>query len=182
MNGRVSAAVVFASLLMAACSHVPKDRSAHDAAPHRDEILNIVDAFFLALATSDAEAIAAMHSPGAVNVIAEPEIGAAIRYRPVTTMIERMRNGAFPKLHERYWDPIILERGGLAVVWTPYSIDIDGVRKHCGVDIFNLSNHGETWKIDSVSFTMEPSACGEITPRAGSVVRPDFSALDEKEN
>lgn len=178
MIGRRPAAIFFASLALAACSHAPKDR---DETPHRAAILSTVDAFFLALATSDADAIAMMHAPGAVNVIAEPEKGVEIRYRPVTVMIDRMKNGAFPKFHERYWDPVVLERGGLAVVWAPYAIDRDGVRQHCGVDIFNLSNHGGTWKIDSLSFTMEPSACGELAPRKGSVVRPDFSALDTKE-
>ncbi len=151
-------------------------------APHRGEILDTVDAFFLALASSDADVIAALHSPGAVNVIAEPEKDASIRYRPVSEMVERMRSGAFPEFRERYWDPTVLERGGLAVVWTPYSIEKDGARLHCGVDIFNLSKHGEIWKIDSLNFTMEPSACGEFNPGEGAISRPDFSALDAKEN
>jgi hypothetical protein len=151
-------------------------------APHRGEILNTVDAFFLALASSDADVIAQLHSTDAVNVLAEPEKGAGVRYRPVSEMIERMRSGAFPKFRERYWDPIVLERGGLAVVWTPYSIDKDGARLHCGVDIFNLSKHGETWKIDSLNFTMEPSACGEINAGESAIIRPDFGALDAKEN
>ncbi|MEK7265165.1 MAG: hypothetical protein AAB227_03600 [Pseudomonadota bacterium] len=141
-----------------------------------------LDAFFVALASSDADAVAALHSPGAVNVIAEPEKGDAIRYRPVTEMIDRMRSGSFPKFQERYWDPIVLERGGLAVVWTSYSIEKGGERLHCGVDIFNLSRHDGVWKIDDLNFTMEPSACDEITPGALSVVRPDFSALEAKEN
>jgi hypothetical protein len=163
-----------APLLLWACASAPRQTAALPIAPHRDEILATVDAFFLALASSDAEAITALHSPGAVNVIAEPEKGASIRYRPVSEMIERMRSGAFPKFRESYWDPVVLERGGLAVVWTPYAIDKDGVRLHCGVDIFNLSKHGKTWKIDSLNFTMEPSACGEINPGEGAIVRPDF--------
>ncbi len=181
MRGAAIAVIMLALAMSAACSHASPERIEVSATPNRDAILATVDAFFLALATSDAEAVAMMHSPDAVNVIAEPEKGADIRYRPVTEMIERMKSGAFPKFHERYWDPIVLERGGLAVVWTPYAIDADGVRKHCGVDIFKLSNHGEEWKIDSLSFTMEPSSCGEIAPRAGSIVRPDFGGLDAKE-
>ena len=171
-----------APLLLWACASAPRQMAAHPEAPHRGEILDTVDAFFLALASSDADAIAALHSPGAVNVIAEPEKGASIRYRPVSEMIGRIKNGAFPKFRERYWDPTVLERGGLAVVWAPYSIDQDGARQHCGVDIFNLSKHGKTWKIDSLSFTIEPSACGEINPGGAAIIRPDFSALDAKEN
>ncbi len=169
-------------LLMPACASAPARTASPADAPYRGEILESVDAFFLALASSDADTIAALHSRGAINVIAEPEKGAAIRYRPVTEMIARMRNGDFPKLRERYWDPIVLERGGLAVVWTPYSIEMDGKRLHCGVDIFNLSKHGDAWKIDGLNFTMEPSACDEIYPRNGAIVRPDFSVIDAKEN
>lgn len=181
MTARGAWMIVLAALSAAACAHAPKSRQRLDDAPHRAEILKTVDAFFLALAASDADAVAAMHSPGAGNVIAEPEKGGSIRYRPVSEMIERMRRGDFPKFRERYFDPVVLERGGLAVVWTPYSIDADGARVHCGVDIFNLSRHGETWLIDSLNFTMEPSACDALFPRKGSIVRPDFSAQDQKE-
>lgn len=182
MMKRALAAVLLAALLPAACAHAPRDSAALDAATQREEILAVVDAFFMALAASDADAIAGMHTPGAVNVIAEPEQGADIRYRPVSEMIDRMRRGDFPKFRERYWDPVVLERGGLAVVWTRYAIEKDGARQHCGVDIFNLSKHANAWKIDSLNFTMEPSACDELAPGAGAIVRPEFSALDAKEN
>lgn len=181
MSGRTPAAILLAALLLPACSHVSRNLAASGEAPHRAEVLETVDKFFSALASSDADTVAALHSPGAVNVIAEPEKTAAIRYRPVAEMIERMRIGDFPKFRERYFDPVVLERGGLAVVWTPYAIERDGAPLHCGVDIFNLSKHGEAWKIDSLSFTMEPSACGEISPGERSIVRPDFSVLDAKE-
>lgn len=169
-------------LWAAACTPAEQSEAPAPLAPHREEILATVDVFFLALASSDADAIAALHSPGAVNVIAEPEKGAAVRYRPVSEMVERMRSGEFPTFRERYWDPIVLERGGLAVVWTSYSIDLGDDRLHCGVDVFNMSKHDGTWKIDGLNFTMEPSACNEITPGARSTVRPDFSTLEVKEN
>lgn len=182
MKRRRDFALGLFAILSAACSHVATRESAIGETPHRKEILAAVDAFFFALATSESDVVEALYSSVAVNVIAEPEKGAAIRYRPGSAMVERMRKGDFPKFRESYWDPIVLERGGLAVVWTPYSIDEGGARVHCGVDIFNLSKHEESWKIDSLNFTVEPSACDEIAPSAASVVRPDFSALDAKEN
>ena len=169
-------------LLLAGCASAGKIGAGIPPAAHREEILAVVDAMLLALATSDADAVERLYSSVAVNVIAEPEKGAAVRYRPAAVMVERMRKGEFPKFHERYWDPIVHERGGLAVVWTPYSLDEGGARVHCGVDIFNLSKHDEGWKVDAFSFTMEPTACDEIKPGAASIVRPDFSALDAKEN
>ena len=182
MKRRDLAALLLVSLLLPACSHAPQRITAIGPAPHQDEILKTVDSFFLALASSNADVIAVLHSPGAFNVIAEPEKGAAVRYRPVSEMIERMRSGEFPKFRERYFDPIVLERGGLAVVWTRYSIDKDGARLHCGVDIFNLSRHDDDWKIDSLGFTMEASACDEIKPGEDAIVRPDFSDIVAKEN
>ena len=182
MKKSMQLACVTAASLIWACSNAPQEIAAIPDAPHRDEILATVDAFFLALGSADADAFEGLHSRGAVNVIAAPESGADIRYRPVTETIEQMRTGDFPVLRERYWDPIVLERAGLAVVWTPYSIDEEGERLHCGVDIFNLSQHGDAWKIDGASFTMEPSACNEIIPGATSQIRPDFSVLDAKEN
>lgn len=169
-------------LSLGACSPEPQETAALPGAPHRAEILASVDAFFIALGSADADAFEALHTANAMNVIAAPESGEGIRYRPVTQTVEHMRAGDFPVLRERYWDPIVLERGGLAIVWTPYSIDENGDRLHCGVDIFSLSNHAGDWKIDSANFTIEPTACDEIKPGARSQVRPDFSVLDAKEN
>ncbi len=181
MKKTPQSAAIATLFFAAACSPAQQETAAIPEAPHRAKILETVDAFFLALGSADADAFEALHSSGAVNVIAAPESGEEIRYRPIIETVEQLRAGNVPVIREHYWDPVVLERGGLAVVWTPYSIDIDGARLHCGVDIFNLSQHGEAWKIDSASFTMEPSACDEIKPGAASHVRPDFSALDAKE-
>jgi hypothetical protein len=63
-------------------------------------------------------------------------------------------------------------------VWAPYSIDVNGARSHCGIDVFNMSKGEGGWLVDNISYTHEEAACDELEgDRAGSA-RPDFTALD----
>lgn len=174
-------AAISVSLLAVGCAPAAQQETAVPPAPSREALLQVIDDFFLALGAGDADAFEALHSPGATSVIVTPENDEKIRYRSIAQAVIQMRGADFPKIRERYWDPIILERSGLALVWAPYSIDVDGARLHCGVDVFNLSKHDSGWKIDSVNYTMEPTACDEIKPGETSHVRPDFSILDAKE-
>ena len=175
--------VVLCMIALAACVGESAQTAPHS--PDEDAILETVDAFFLAMAEEDAAALTAIVAPGATMVaIGYGEDGAQPPRRTTfQTFIDRIDSGEFgSRVHEAYWDPTVLQRADLAVVWTPYRIDIAGERLHCGVDIFNLSRENGKWLVDSLSFTMEPTACDEIKPGEDSVVRPDFSALDAKEN
>lgn len=176
------AVAILVSLLAAACAPAAQQENTMPESPNREALLQIIDDFFIALGSGDADAFEALHSPGATSVIVAPENDEKIRYRTIAQGVIQMRGDDFPKIRERYWDPIVLERSGLALVWTPYSIDVDGTRLHCGVDVFNLSKHDSGWKIDSVNYTMEPTACDDIKPGEASRVRPDFSILNAKEN
>ena len=60
---------------------------------------------------------------------------------------------------ERMWDPTVLVRGPLAVVWAPYDIHRNGQFVHCGVDAFTLMRTPTGWKIATVSYTAEPVGC-----------------------
>jgi hypothetical protein len=50
----------------------------------------------------------------------------------------------------------------IAVAWVPYTLSISGKFSHCGVDIFNFIKTDEGWKINSISFTMEPNGCDAL--------------------
>ncbi len=67
---------------------------------------------------------------------------------------------------ERYWDPTVLVRGSIAVVWTPYQFWADGKTSHCGIDVFDLLKEQGVWKIANVMWTVEPDAC-PVTPPQG---------------
>lgn len=149
------------------------------ATPEKEAILKTVDAFFIALGKPDPDAMEKLVAPTAVTVIVRPEAEEKVVYRNFSDTIAQMRGGSFAKIREPYWEPIVLERSGLAVVWTPYYVDVNDKRVHCGIDVFNMSKHGTDWKIDSVHYTAEPSACDALKPKnENAVLRPDFSALD----
>lgn len=60
---------------------------------------------------------------------------------------------------EVYWDPAVLVRGHIAVVWAEYSFDLNGRRSHCGIDVFNLLKIGGEWKVTGIQYTVEPDNC-----------------------
>lgn len=174
---RFTIATLLSLLCLGACAPAAEQTVATPKAPDEDAILATVDAFFLAMAERDADAIAAISAPGANSVgLGYRASGAAPPYR--TTMqefIDDLREGNFPeRAHEAYWSPTVLQRADLAVVWTPYRIDIAGKRIHCGIDVFSMSRENGKWLIDSLSFTMEPASCPELEP-ANVVARPVFA-------
>lgn len=65
-------------------------------------------------------------------------------------------------LKEWMWSPVIVRRGPLATVTAPYEITKDGKTIHCGIDIFTLAKAEGAWKVASVSWTAEPTACPEL--------------------
>ena len=60
---------------------------------------------------------------------------------------------------ERMWDPKVLVRGGLAVVWTEYDFHLNGTFSHCGVDSVTLVKTAGQWKISGIAYTMEKTGC-----------------------
>lgn len=62
-------------------------------------------------------------------------------------------------LNEVYWDPTVLVRGNIAVVWTEYSFDLNGKRSHCGIDVFNMMKIDGAWKVTGIQYTVEPDTC-----------------------
>lgn len=61
---------------------------------------------------------------------------------------------------EPFGIPTVLQHGGFAQVWVPYSFWIDGEKVHCGTDNVTLVRVGSAWKIAQFGFTMTPlSSC-----------------------
>ncbi len=60
---------------------------------------------------------------------------------------------------ERMWNPKVLMRRGLAIVWADYDFHLNGKFSHCGVDSFTLVRGQEGWKISAVAYTTETSGC-----------------------
>jgi len=144
-------------------------------AEDKDAILKTIDSFFEALASGNARRLEQLVSRGAIDVTSYPEEpGRPVRYGKTRAFAAGMRNGTAPKIEEPYWDPIVLQRKSLAVVWTPYEVWVNERLSHCGIDVFTLTLQKTTWRIDGIHWTQEPSACEELWPNGRSVLRPDM--------
>jgi len=73
-------------------------------------------------------------------------------------MIERLASRSEPML-ERMFDPKVLVRGRIAMVWTEYDFHRNGKFSHCGVDSFSLVKTADGWRIAGFIYTVEPSGC-----------------------
>lgn len=73
---------------------------------------------------------------------------------------------------ERYWQPTVLIRGPMAVVWAPYEFRIDGEISHCGVDVFEMLKIDGRWMMGNAMWTVEPEACEALRPQHGAKIRP----------
>lgn len=167
---RSKASTLFAAALAIAASA----GSARAQAPDEETILQTVDDFFLALAAGDADALEALFAPQSLTVRLAPESDAPPRYGSGADIVAAFRDGTGTPVIEPYWEPTVLQRGPLAMVWAPYEVSAGGALIHCGVDLFVLSRHETAWKIDAVSYTAEPSACDELRPADRSSYRPKF--------
>jgi hypothetical protein len=161
---RVGASLVTALLL--SCQPAgAQDRP--DASPERDAVLTVVDRFMRAIAASDVAGLRALQLEGTSTTVASPAPGGGTR------ISRRAESGTLPPgLRERYWDPTVLMRGSIAVVWTPYEFWRDGKTTHCGIDVFDLVKQEGEWRIAHVMYTVEPEACPALRPGDPKTIRP----------
>jgi hypothetical protein len=62
-------------------------------------------------------------------------------------------------LLERMWEPKVLLRGPIAVVWAEYDFHRNKTFHHCGFDSVNLLKTAEGWKISGIAYTSETTGC-----------------------
>ncbi|UAL10837.1 nuclear transport factor 2 family protein [Caulobacter segnis] len=148
-------------LLIAAAlaGQVPAPPPAAD--PEDKAVLAAAQAFFDGMAAADTEAMRAAVLPGAqfMGVRAQPDGSVTVRR---IAFEDSYGKRVDPGLKEWMWSPVIIRRGGLATVTAPYEISRDGKTLHCGIDVFTLAKQDGAWKIASISWTAEPTACEEL--------------------
>jgi hypothetical protein len=140
--------------------------------PEQSEVLAVIDRFMQAVSTNDPAAMSALQLEGVMTTVAGPSpdgSGTRITRRSAGSGSGAPRSGM---RRERYWDPTVLVRGSIAVVWTPYEFWRDGKTTHCGIDVFDLVKQDGAWRIASIMYTVEPNACPDLRPADPSRVRP----------
>lgn len=167
---RASLLLILAVFLAPSCA-VPGAQVAEyePSVADRAAIEAVIQAAFDAIETNDQAAWAEVLTEKGMFTSIRGEAGARrIGYQ---TYAEAAANTTPPPnaYLERWWDPIILVDGDLAMVWTPYDFLIDGEFSHAGIDAIVLVRSDAGWKIASIAWNVEP------TPREGA---PEIAQLE----
>jgi hypothetical protein len=154
------------SLSISAGAQAPPPAEPH---PEQPAILAVIDKFMEAIGTNDARLMADIRAKdGFVVVTRTGQDG-----NPLVRRRAFDAGGAGQGSNrERYWDPVVHVRGGIAVVWTPYEFWSNGKSSHCGIDVFDLYKEQGAWKISHAMWTVEPEACPSLRPADASRIRP----------
>jgi hypothetical protein len=138
-----------------------------------DSVLAVVDRFLGGISSSDLKAIESVSMMDGMTYQMRPADngGWRITSRPLLYWAAPSRADG-RAYRERYWQPTVLVRMGIATVWAPYEFWIDGKTSHCGVDVFNLVKAEGGWRVATALWTVEPNACAELRPRDPSTLRP----------
>jgi len=142
-----------------------RGRSSQD---DRTAVLAVVDDAMRAISASDGAALARLTVPDMLIVSERPAKSGGTE-----VITRRFDPTSFTgTLRERYWEPVVHVRNGIAVVWTPYEFWVDGKTTHCGIDVFQLVKDAGRWRIGSLTYTVEPTACEALRPTDPGKVRP----------
>lgn len=119
-----------------------------------------VDRFLAAINTNDAAGLKAVQMPEGMTfrVVYAADGKATVSPRSNAEWVARAASST-SRFHEQYWSPKVMIHRDIAVVWAPYSFDVDGKRSHCGIDVFDLVKVSGEWKIANSMWTVEPDGC-----------------------
>jgi uncharacterized protein (TIGR02246 family) len=137
-------------------------------ASEQEAILAVVDRFMQAIATKNNTLFAQVRMKDTTSIVERPADGGGTR------LVRRPFDLALPvgTFVERYWDPVVHIRNGIAVVWAPYEFWENGKTSHCGIDVFELAKENGRWRIGNMMWTVEPDACSALRPADASRIRP----------
>jgi hypothetical protein len=125
-------------------------------APDENGAIATVQQLFDAMASHHADAARALFTPGATLVAVRAN--GAVSNSTGEAFAAHVGAAKEPWL-ERMWNPKVLIKGGLAVVWAEYDFHLNGKFSHCGIDSVTLVKASEGWKISGIAYTMETSGC-----------------------
>ena len=111
----------------------------------------------------------ALDADGTFTVVDSRKPGApVVKVTPIPRIREELKPNPV-KLLEGIQNPTVLIRGDIAQVWAPYVLVANGKRRHCGIDNFMLVRRDGQWKVNNISYTVEPLDQCEIlgAPRIG---------------
>lgn len=131
--------------------------------PHAAAAVAQVERFFAAMKAGDEPTLKAILLDGVTFSSQRLKDGkATLRRIPAADFTAGFAKSGGPVIDERMWEPVVMRRGPMAVVWAPYELLVDGKPVHCGVDVFDLVEVEGTWRVAHLMWTQEPEACAEL--------------------
>ncbi|WP_416908895.1 MAG: nuclear transport factor 2 family protein [Polymorphobacter sp.] len=130
----------------------------------REDVLAVVEATLRAINTGDAALIEQLALPSAIVVAQGYDKTSDTLKTRIMTIAEMSAGWRAPgrrPVDERIQTPTVHIQRDLAHVWSPYTIDIDGKRLHCGIDSFGLAKVDGAWRLTSLTWTAEPNGCAQ---------------------
>ncbi len=130
---------------------------AQDAA-QRTSVLAVADSALTAITRGDMAGFTDLMVSEAVLFPTRTRDGVTVyRVRPRAEQRSSPMGG---KVIERGFRPEVLINGGVAMVWYPYDLYVDGIWSHCGVDVFTLVRTDARWRIATMVWSAEqPPVC-----------------------
>lgn len=125
--------------------------------PDEKAVLAIADSALAAITRGDAVAFTDLMIPEAM-LYPTATRGGVTNYRARSR--EAQRSAAITNVVERGFSPTVMVNGGVAMVWLPYDLYVNGAWSHCGADVFTLVKSGNTWRIAAMAWSAEqPPVC-----------------------
>jgi len=133
-------------------------------APEQEQILDVLDRFFVALERADTDAFKTVIEEEATLTSLRPGEDGLPQTRAVDrdTFLAGLE-GLEGVIVELYWEPtVMVSPVGLAQAWVPYVVEANGKRVHCGVDNFTLIKRQAGWVITGLDDTRDPASCERL--------------------
>jgi hypothetical protein len=131
--------------------------AAAQSADARAAVLAVADSALAAITRGDAVGLTDLMVPEAVMYPTSAKDGVTT-YRVRTR--DAQRTAPIKGVVERGFSPTAMIHGGLAMVWMPYDLYVNGAWSHCGVDVFTMVQTGGAWRITMMTWTAEqPPRC-----------------------
>ena len=157
-TGRRHALGIAGLALLAVLGSMPLGALAQSPELEAPRVLAVAEAALQAVTDEDVVALTDLMLPEAlVHTVsgAGDELRHSIRSRA-----EQRSRGFSGDIVERGFAPEVRVASGLATVWLPYDLYLDGAWSHCGVDVFTLLRIDGEWRILTMGWTVEqPPDC-----------------------
>ena len=132
-------------------------RAATEGSASSAAVIAVADSALAAITRGDVIALTDLMVPEAVMFPTSTREGIT-NYRARTR--EAQRGAPISGVVERGFAPRAMVNGGVAMVWIPYDLYLNGAWSHCGVDVFTLVQSNGRWRIAALAWSAEqPPVC-----------------------